>query len=122
MTKQEAIKNHRAMWNWIADEIKEAKCVLDVYEMKRQYLLSNGFLRVQNYCFLCQYSSGYGCQKCPMEWPSKAEIYMCEDDGNDLDGLWLECYNMYDNGDLDWRKQADLARQIANLPERSEGE
>lgn len=122
MTKQEAIKNHRAMWNWIADEIKEAKCVLDVYEMKRQYLLLNGFLRVQNYCFLCQYSSGYGCQKCPMEWPSKAETYMCEDDGNDLDGLWLECYNMYDNGDLDWRKQADFARQIANLPERSEGE
>lgn len=120
MTKQEAIKNHRAMWNWIADEIEETKCVLDVYELKRQYCKSIRRFFTNNFCFLCEYVKHEGCQKCPVRWPSTANAYMCEDNGKGEAGLWLECYDIYDKGCTDWQEQAKLARQIANLPEKED--
>lgn len=120
MTKQEAIKNHREMWNWIADKIEKEEMVLNVYELKKQYCKQFRKFWTRNFCFLCGYASDYGCSKCPVKWPSTADEYMCEDNGKGGDGLWIECYDMHDKGYTDWQKQAKLARQIANLPEKED--
>lgn len=46
---------------------------------------------------------------------SEVEYFMCLDkyEDNDYKGLYSLCCN-----ESDWREQAKLARQIANLPER----
>ena len=52
---------------------------------------------------------------CPIEWGSEVEDLMCLDQYKEYDneGLYALCRD-----ELDWREQAKLARQIANLPER----
>lgn len=93
--------------------------MLNIHEMERQYCIKSQNVWINKYCFLCEYACN-DCNKCPLAWPSKAKKYMCEDNGEGRPGLWLECYEMLESENSDWRKQAALARQIANLPERED--
>lgn len=114
LTKEVAISWHRNMWNEMADEIEKCKAIIDVCDFKRQYCLSHNMLSVLNHCFLCEYTCGY-CGICPLQWDSTTKEYMCESKASvsDGQGLWIRCCNS-----TDWKEQAALARQIANLPER----
>lgn len=38
LSREEAIRKHREMWNWIADRIMERKRLVDVDELKREYV------------------------------------------------------------------------------------
>ena len=42
LTREQTIKKHRKMWNWIADKIKEAKCRQDIDRLKREYCFDRG--------------------------------------------------------------------------------
>lgn len=118
LTRKQAIMWHRNMWNDMADEIEKCKKVVFVEEFKAQYCFSHNFLGIHNSCFLCAYAH-YDCSKCPLQWDSTTKEYMCESKASvsDDQGLWMRCCNS-----TDWKEQAGLARQIANLPERQIGE
>ena len=53
----------------------------------------------------------------PIQWGGSLEDFMCMQkyEGDDDEGLYALCCN-----ELDWEEQAELARKIANLPERQD--
>ena len=106
MTKQEAIKNHRVMWNWIADQIEYEKQVQFITMLKEKYITGNYEGYVKNNCFCCQYDcehyKGVACAACPIDWLP----------GDDCCTLYSICWES-----TNYEEQAKYARQIANLPE-----
>ena len=107
MTKQEAVANHRKMWNWIADQIEKAKRARNIDELKDYYVHYIYGEYVWFDCFCCEYDEEQGiesCTHCPLVWP----------DGKcgPLYGVCCMC--------SDYVKQVKFARQIANLPERED--
>ena len=38
LSREEAIRKHREMWNWIADRIKERKRSVIIGDLKREYV------------------------------------------------------------------------------------
>lgn len=109
ITKKEAIKNHRKMWNWIANRLE-----LGEYVDKKDYFKRHGIItRPSCLCYACEYSDQFRdkmpCEKCPIDW------------GKTEDGKSRSCTNNHSlylqyivEGDL--KKRAKLARQIARLP------
>lgn len=114
LTKQQAIEGHRKMWNWIADEIEKEKEVLKISNLKRIYCGDND-LHLLADCFCCEYNGNiWRCNQCPLTW---GEFNTCCP-SDKLTGMYDRVVNT-----LTWQEQAELARQIANLPERKlEGE
>ena len=119
LTREQAITEHRKMWRWVAEQYKN-ECNIDPYQLKKIYLLKNGYddsFLIQSRCFLCEYVRELrygGCNSCPLIW-GIAENCMETSDGHG--GLYrqlIDCY--YFNHDI--KKCAQLARQIAELPEK----
>ena len=110
LTFDEAIANHRKMWNWIADETEKRKESVT----KEEYFEKNEILDdVECNCYCCEYgtqktgiSGGFvKCKVCPIDW--KFENCECR---NPSYNKWKHSY--------EWESSAKYARQIANLPER----
>jgi len=100
LTRDEAIKNHRAMWNWLAENPSKEKKDWPGWD-------GMDIGEVCGECFACEYSSG--CSECLFIWPGQD---CCNRDDNNA-GL----FEIWENqGNLE--KRAVLALQIANLPER----
>ena len=114
LTKQQAIEGHRKMWNWIADEIESRKCLCSIVELKRRYCNENSLDLFCN-CFCCEYTTGfkhnYDCLLCPLDW---GITKTCNDNKH---ALFIRVVNC-----TIWQEQADLSRQIANLPEKEDVE
>lgn len=126
MLKEEAIRKHRAMWNHIADEIENEQYAMNIGILKANYHErvgdANDDMKCHANCYLCYYAK-CKCVKCPLKWPSESHHIMCEDgfkNGHGIytAGLYKQCCDLADSGH--WEKQAKLAREIANLPEREE--
>lgn len=125
MLKEEAIKKHRAMWNWIAKQIEKQQRTMDIYILKVKFIKLLGDytldIRLHHNCYLCYYSEG-DCKICPLLWPSDAQRLKCElgykykSLNGYSKGLYNKCYNLFFEGN--WELQAKLCRKIANLPER----
>ena len=131
LTREQAIIEHRKMWNWIAEQLEmqpsDDKCNVNIYFLKVKYCEINGFTREkkgkpEHYCFCCQYAfSLYDCRECPLYWETENSIreYFCEY-GMKYDnilpnvGLWSILYK----ADLTYKEAAEIAKQIANLPEK----
>lgn len=110
ITKKEAVRKHRAMWNWIADYIEKKKEEQCIPELKSMYLEKQSGM-VENNCYCCEYvrSICYECEKsCPVVW--KPTLSCC-----DPGGIYRKCIDA-----LTWEEQAEIARQIANLSERED--
>lgn len=124
LTFDEAIENHRKMWNWIADETEKRKRCIE----KLDYFDENNIEYCHSLCFCCQYAKdnsdvvkeGKGkkdCRLCPVDWGTIAEEYDKS-----------QCYQhdtLYDSrckslSQDDWQSAAKYAREIANLPSREE--
>lgn len=120
LTKKQAIEEHRKMWRWIAEETEKRKRVV----RKGEYLdLYYPNADIECDCFCCEYGTQKmikkPCAKCPINWDSECDKYMCFDKTNfeddNLYALWTEA------GDTEnWKKAAEVARQIAELPESEE--
>lgn len=112
LTKQQAIEGHRKMWNWIADEIESRKNVCVIHALKAFYCNAN-HLFLRHNCFCCEYSinGNYSCDKCPVDW---IKTKYC----TDVEMSLYEAILFTEQ----WKEQADLARQIANLPEKEDVE
>lgn len=122
LSKEEAIRKHREMWNWIADRIKERKRLVDVDSLKQGYIEQHNE-SVRYNCYLCQYcidkvegNGWYGkCKYCPLDWESsggKYGSYQCLDN-NEEDGLYGKAKST-----MVWEEQYELCKKIANLKER----
>ena len=123
MLREEAIKKHRAMWNWIAEQIVNNERTMNIVNLKQKYIDMQGELTIEmharNNCYLCYYTD-VNCIRCPLSWPSDACDYMCECGYRATigyrDGLYDKCCKLH--YECDWELQATLCRKIANLPER----
>lgn len=112
LTREQAISEHRKMWRWIAEETVKRQYKIH----KDDYLIENDKEIITAECFCCEYSAGH-CSRCPIDWGSKVRAFMCMDmdNLNDSKGLYEKWNFTYD-----WQEAAELARQIAELPERPE--
>lgn len=119
LTREEAIAEHRKMWRWIAEEtVKQQEFVYEWKYMEKYFPKDV----IENICFCCEYSTQkklfegtHKCDFCPIDWGGKFSNYMCvdkeyADDDKGLFALWVNA--------KDWKEAAELARQIAELPER----
>ncbi len=126
LTREQAISEHRKMWRWIAEETEKRK---ELVRKKEYMAIFFTFDEVFSHCFCCDYAAnkynrsdfnGSYCDYCPIDWGSKTEDLMCMDKEriDDDRGLYALWYNIqfYD----DYKRAAELARQIAELPERKE--
>lgn len=108
LTKEEAIKRHRMMWNWIAYETLRR----EEFVTKAAAIEHFGWdeSKMRGKCWCCTYGREDGtCEKCPIQWPGS------------------KCYGLYDDWCYlgrcsDYKKAAELAYRIANLPEREDVE
>lgn len=104
LTKKEAVRLHRQLWNRIADKtLKEKRCVVKedvIEEITDETVLEN--------CFCCEYDGKIrdDCECCPILWPQKE---YCTYVGSPY-SEWQRT--------ADYKRAAELARQIAELPER----
>ena len=118
MLREEAIKKHRAMWNWIAEQIVTNERTMNIGTLKQEYIEMQGDdlqeMYTHNHCYLCNYTD-INCSECPLLWPSDAKEYQCEY-GYFGEGLYRRCLNLSSSDE--WKLQAELVYEIANLPER----
>lgn len=133
ISKDEAIRKHREMWNWIAEQYENE---LDgnsslVTRLKRDFIkehYSND--DPDSECYCCEYAervsnpeiggSIRNCERCPLEWPSTCCELMClhKTDEMNSDGLYEQCIWQSHPYIANYKKAAIIAREIANLPER----
>jgi len=119
LTKEEAITEHRKMWNWIAEEcIKRKRRVT-----KLEYFKSNCIINIPyNKCYCCEFAYNNAwktntkitdrsdiCKCCPLIW----KYGKCVMDGLGEYDEWVRTL-LKD----DFKAEAEIARKIANLPER----
>ena len=122
LTKEEAIRRHRMMWEWIADETLKRKECVDKFDAFEHFgcdpcpVLSN--------CWCCEYcrevNTDGGCNHCPIIWPSHMGTMQCMDyyapfSKNGLFVIWAIYVNR-----KDWRTAAYYALYISMLPERKD--
>ena len=124
-TREQAITKHRQRWNWIADETIKRKRRIIKMDYFNENLDKNEEPPLAG-CYACQYSaeqrgiisfSKNMCQFCPIDWHSDSPYAMCMNKDehsfrSNTFAAWSETNN--------WKKAAELARQIAELPERKE--
>lgn len=73
LTREEAVSEHRKMWNWIADKIEEEKRDQDIFDLKEEYCNREGYNDIRSDCFCCGYTK-YICDYCPIEWEVRLNI------------------------------------------------
>lgn len=115
LTREQAIAEHRKMWNWIAEQIEDKQSVIDIEICKGEYCAEHGFTINCN-CFLCEYTeeNNIACSECILKWGDNAEDE-CGMTHDEKPGIYRKAiYSEY------WQEQASLARKIANLPERTD--
>lgn len=118
LTKEEAIRRHRLMWNWIAQtSIQEQRCA-EKYEAFKHF--GWNWNRVSNGCWCCDYAerekletenkhSVKKCSFCPVEWP-----------GGYCSNGWDYLFDKFTDAifNNDYIEAAKIAYQIAELPEK----
>lgn len=121
LAKEQAVKEHRKMWNWIAEQLENG-VESNVSQLKNKYCKASG-VHLLDDCFCCNYAriiKGDGCQSCPILWGSEkcSNRFYCEYDesGNVNKGLWWTAQQKSLNHN--YKEAAVIAKQIANLPEK----
>lgn len=142
ISKKEAVRKHRMMWNWIADQYQYGS-TKSVVELKREFTRVNDpGVEIPSDCYCCMYAgergdlfrfisgnqSRYNCKRCPLEWPTSKDTkeLMCYVSTHTNEyGLGLYSYvamhTLILSGCGNPHKVATVARKIANLPERKIG-
>ena len=123
LTKEKAIEEHRKMWNWIADEIiKRGKPVGEKEYIKLFFPEE----QVESQSFLCEFvGRDEECgDECPLDWGITKHcsgVIRKREEGKIVEtiyGLYLS-YIEYAFYHKNCEKASEIAREIANLPEKS---
>ncbi|MGN0464924.1 MAG: hypothetical protein ACI4F9_01075 [Lachnospiraceae bacterium] len=118
LTREQAILEHRKMWYWIADQYESGQCECP-YLMKDRYIRTLGIGYVENKCFCCEYVfiEEYGdCNKCPINFGYGD--CACDRNVESPYRKLCDCWFGFSGEDRNTKYMAELARQIASLPER----
>ena len=137
ISKEEAIKNHRAMWNWIADQYEKGSNKR-VQILKREYIDTmepnrNERIKLHASCYCCYYAGinkfagagnkyRFNCDQCPVVWPSYAKEGMCCEGTSRATGLYefIEECTVFCKGVDEVRNiLVKLCRLVADLPENT---
>lgn len=133
ITREEAIRKHREMWNWIAEQYEcghgTTVHILKKNFIKKYYPGDNPYAN----CYCCECSTEISeidgkslslkcnCDMCPLEWPSDYHDLMCcykrRNYKEEIHGLYKQIL-YYSSQVMDYKKAATIAREIAKLPER----
>lgn len=135
LTKEQAIKEHRKMWNWIADQYEEGRTT-DIHTLKSEYMIKAEIKEViLHNCFCCKYAKEKivsmissandiasvpdRCTQCPVIWGTEVYSHLlpCEHFFSAYQKLKRESCEL-DKLGVDSELCACFAREIANLPER----
>lgn len=120
LTKPEAVKSHREMWHWIADETLKRKRKVYKIDYFREMEIPFGEIPI-NECYCCEYNNQqfekFGvdideapCNFCPVDWEYDVYALMClSDDEEGSFGKWVK--------ETNYKEAAKLARMIAELNE-----
>ena len=122
MTKEEAVAKHRKLWNEIADMLERGERYDHTDTLKEKALHNIGENNdIYNKCYCCEYTRK-NCLKCPIIWNNNSRNnFMCETGEDYYDtsnSEWLNFWILIKERDYDLA--AEVARDIANLPERKE--
>lgn len=121
LSKEEAVRRHRELWNKIA-ELCTGK--FRDYEIKHVALEALGYVNPIEFpdkmCWACEYAINNAiylhrtnedvCCSCPIKW----ETASCYDKGGEYD-MWTRYMR-----DGNYEKAAEMAKVIANLPEKED--
>ena len=127
LTKEEAVRRHRELWNEIAELCTEShfsSCGFSVFKIKSMALNALGYddpiKFPDSMCWACEYAiynaiylrrTNKGiCCFCPIKWKTE----LCYDKDGEYD-MWRRYIQ-----DGNYEKAAEMARVIANLPEKKE--
>lgn len=128
LTKQEAIRLHRKMWNWIADETLRRKEKVWKSDYFREMNVDEDCIPLFT-CYCCEYGDQKSkfrrlvnrfvskCTYCPLDWKYEADTLMCTFNLNPVMENEGGLFKKWDF-ETDYKKAAELAREIANLEER----
>lgn len=132
LTKEECVRRHRLLWNYVADQILEQEKVSLKYKRKAfehfGWNISIGY--IFNYCWACYYHSMKclemvddpkcarknevnDCPYCLFNWTSDKTNY-CGNRHALYDQFWDS--KLSNN----WKEAARIARDIANMPVRED--
>lgn len=147
LIREEAIRRHRLMWNWMADEREKGNPVTKKDAFKH---FGWNIYDAVSLCWCCEYAKNlwqkdetdeekHFCDFCPLDWSGGENIIRatctCIDIPSNLviEGslpvsmpglydLWVEYSNLIQNDCYkpDVGKTVTIARTIANLPEKKE--
>lgn len=126
LSKEQAINEHRRMWNWIAEEtIKRNEALTKEDYMHEVFKKEHPNTTFPDfYCFCCEYikQQNESCSKCPIKWPNGKR---CDDEDSpysdriELNTMYILHRNSTDH-EYVLNELSDLAKEIANLPERKD--
>lgn len=126
--RETAIKEHRKMWNWIADTAEREKRIVT----KEEYLMTCDYEQycIVNNCFCCEYdeqfddNSAIACNHCPLVWYEGQEENMKENKDYTYCMNHKSPYRIYESifsDDIEEEIPIELfikaTREIANLKE-----
>lgn len=104
LTREEAVKLHRELWGWLAENPMRQKTDYPGFRDER----------IMKYCYLCEYTS-FTCEKCPVEWDKTHEPPAISSD--------IPCMASYFDDFLRAttpEERSRLAALIRDLPEKTE--
>ena len=134
LTREEAIRRHRLMWNWIADETEKTGVLIT-----KSYAFEHFGWNVADafaLCWCCEWAYRKSdvyldnqaslCSYCPLNWSNGEKKILkatCSEimtnDGYVNDGLFKQWFSKTYREE-DHTEASRLARIIANLPEKKE--
>ena len=113
LTREEAIRRHRAMWNWLADQAETTGKLHSKFNAILALWPDEDWVPIAG-CWMCELADDcYDGSTCALVWPNgRCGPYI----GKRNEYLFSDWYSAYL---LDNKKEyIRLAREIANLPER----
>lgn len=115
LTREEAVKKHRELWNEIANILSEMEIEnTAIWVLKTTALRNIGEKEMPlNNCYCCEYAQPYdhvnSCDICPIKWGCRGE-FCC---GDSEFGAFVEALE-----DDNFYLARQIALTIADLPER----
>lgn len=110
LTREQAIIEHRKMWNWIADETLKRERKVDKEDYFREH---REYSQIPiHFCWCCEYCEYIEmrfCNECIIDWGFER----CTNTHSSYRN-WRQCDN------YDYIEAAKYAKQIAELPERQD--
>lgn len=113
LTREEAIRRHRTMWNWLADQAEKTGNLFSKSHAFSALWPDEDWVPIAE-CWMCELAGDcYDGSTCALVWPNgRCAPYIGK--GNEYlfsDWVFAQCMGYT-------KEYINLAREIANLPER----